>query len=145
MWYIGSTELKELHCMPNMGVDRTLHLIWKVAKERRLKAVFDARRLILAPVSTTPFSLVKLELDKVGHQHNTLLWRDILNNDWLWTWMTYSMESIRIPPNRLEKWNIRRYFRAVYKPGGNGIVDWKHQTKKAIAAKRGISPVEAIF
>ena len=28
---------------------------------------------------------------------------------------------------RLEKWNIRRYFRVVYRPGGNGIVDWKHQ------------------
>ena len=24
---------------------------------------------------------------------------------------------------RLGKWNIRRYFRDVYKPGGNGIVD----------------------
>ena len=41
-----------------------------------------------------PFSLVKLELDKVGHQHNSLLWWDILNNGWLWTWTTYSMEGV---------------------------------------------------
>ena len=26
------------------------------------------------------FSLVKLEQHKVGHQHNSLSWRDILNN-----------------------------------------------------------------
>ena len=56
--------------------------------------------------------------------------------------MVFQSEFLQI---RLERWNIRRYFRAVYRPGGNGIVDWKHQTKKAIAAKREISPVEAIF
>ena len=32
------------------------------------------------PGEHRPFSLVKLELHKVGHQHNSLLWSDILNN-----------------------------------------------------------------
>ena len=34
--------------------------------------------------------------------------------------MVFQSEFLQI---RLEKWNIRRYFRAVYRPGGNGIVD----------------------
>ena len=34
--------------------------------------------------------------------------------------MVFQSEFLQI---RLEKWNIRRYFRAVYRPSGNGIVD----------------------
>ena len=34
--------------------------------------------------------------------------------------MVFQSEFLQI---MLEKWNIRRYFRAVYRPGGNGIVD----------------------
>ena len=34
--------------------------------------------------------------------------------------MVFQSEFLQI---RREKWNIRRYFRAVYRPDGNGIVD----------------------
>ena len=34
--------------------------------------------------------------------------------------MVFQSEFLQI---RLEKWNIRRYFRAVYRLGGNRIVD----------------------
>ena len=34
--------------------------------------------------------------------------------------MVFQSEFLQI---RLEKWNFKRYFRAVYRPGGNRIVD----------------------
>ena len=45
----------------------------------------------------------------------------------------------------LDKWNIRQYYRAAYRPSGNGIVEQNHRTIKAIAERRGISPSEAVF
>ena len=44
-----------------------------------------------------------------------------------------------------EKWNIRRYYRAAYRPEGNGIVERNHRTVKAIAERGGITPIEATF
>ena len=40
----------------------------------------------------------------------------------------------------LKKWKIRSYYRAAYRPGGNGIVERHHRTVKAIAGGGGISP-----
>ena len=37
----------------------------------------------------------------------------------------------------LKKWKIRSYYRATYRPGGNGIVERHHQTVKAIAERGG--------
>lgn len=45
----------------------------------------------------------------------------------------------------LEKWNIQQFFRAAYKPSGNGIVERNHRTIKAIAERGNISPLEAVF
>ena len=45
----------------------------------------------------------------------------------------------------LKKWKIRSYYRAAYRPGGNGIVERHHRTVKAIAERGGISPEEATF
>lgn len=47
--------------------------------------------------------------------------------------------------NVLDKWGVRRYFRAAYRPGGNGIVERHHRTIKAIAERGQISPPEAVF
>ena len=44
-----------------------------------------------------------------------------------------------------KKWKIRSYYRAAYRPGGNGIVERHHRTVKAIAERGGISPEEATF
>ena len=35
----------------------------------------------------------------------------------------------------LDKWNVRRYFRAAYRLSGNGIVDKDHRTIKAMAER----------
>ena len=43
----------------------------------------------------------------------------------------------------LDRWNFKWYYRTAYRPSGNGIVEWNHQTIKAIAG--GISPAEVVF
>ncbi|XP_076030373.1 uncharacterized protein LOC143018669 [Oratosquilla oratoria] len=45
----------------------------------------------------------------------------------------------------LDKWNTRRFFRAAYRPSGNGIVERHHRTIKAIAERARIPPTEAVF
>ncbi|XP_045136504.1 uncharacterized protein LOC123519337 [Portunus trituberculatus] len=43
------------------------------------------------------------------------------------------------------KWNIKRLFRAAYRPSGNGIVERNHRTIKTTAEKSNIPPSEAVF
>ena len=43
----------------------------------------------------------------------------------------------------LKKWKIRSYYRAAYRPRGNGIVERHHRTVKA--ERGGISPEDATF
>lgn len=45
----------------------------------------------------------------------------------------------------LDKWNVRRYFRAAYRPSGNGIVERHHRTIKTLAERGQIKPEEAVF
>ena len=45
----------------------------------------------------------------------------------------------------LDKWNVKRCFRAAYRPSGNGIVERHHRTIKALAERGAISPLEAVF
>lgn len=45
----------------------------------------------------------------------------------------------------LEGWKVQPYFRAAYRPSGNGIVERHHRTIKAIAERGRISPLEAVF
>ena len=45
----------------------------------------------------------------------------------------------------LGKWNVRPFFRAAYRPSGNGIVERNHRTIKSIAERGGITPMEAVF
>lgn len=45
----------------------------------------------------------------------------------------------------LERWQVRPYFRAAYRPSGNGIVERHHRTIKAMAERGGIAPTEAVF
>lgn len=47
--------------------------------------------------------------------------------------------------NVLDKWNISRYFRAAYRPSGNGIVERHHRTIKAMAERAQVTPMEAVF
>ncbi|XP_035827949.1 uncharacterized protein LOC118478447 [Aplysia californica] len=43
------------------------------------------------------------------------------------------------------RWNVRPFFRAAYRPGGNGIEERNHRTIKAIAERGNMSPVDAVF
>ena len=45
----------------------------------------------------------------------------------------------------LNNWSVRRFFRAAYRPSGNGIVERHHRTIKAMAVRGSISPMEAVF
>ena len=54
----------------------------------------------------------------------------------------FRSETVR---EMLDKWNTRRYFRAAYRPEGNGIVERNHRTVKALAERGRTSPEEALF
>ncbi len=43
------------------------------------------------------------------------------------------------------RWNVKRRFRAAYRPAGNGIVERNHRTIKRMAERSGSSPAEAVF
>lgn len=45
----------------------------------------------------------------------------------------------------LDRWNVRRFFRAAYRPSGNGIVERHHRTIKAMAERGQVTPMEAVF
>ncbi|XP_076031925.1 uncharacterized protein LOC143019828 [Oratosquilla oratoria] len=45
----------------------------------------------------------------------------------------------------LDKWNTRRFFRAAYRPSGNGIVERHHRIIKSMAEMARILPTEAVF
>ena len=45
----------------------------------------------------------------------------------------------------LDNWSVRRFFRAVCRPSGNGIVERHHRTIKTMAERGSISPMEAVF
>ena len=45
----------------------------------------------------------------------------------------------------MERWKVRSFFRAAYRPSGNGIVERHHRTIKAMAERGSISPLEATF
>ena len=45
----------------------------------------------------------------------------------------------------LDRWKVRRFFRAAYRPSGNGIVERHHRTVKSVAERGRISPLEAVF
>ena len=44
-----------------------------------------------------------------------------------------------------EEWNTHVFYRAAYRPSGNGIVERNHRTVKAMAERSNVSPVEAAF
>lgn len=45
----------------------------------------------------------------------------------------------------LQQWNVQPFFRAAYRPEGNGIIERNHRTIKAIAERGNISPLRAVF
>ena len=45
----------------------------------------------------------------------------------------------------LDNWSVRWFFRAAYRPSGNGIIGRHHRTIKAMAERGNISPMEAVF
>ena len=51
----------------------------------------------------------------------------------------------RVLESMLNKWNVRRCFRAAYRPSGNGIVERHHRTIKTMAERGAISPLEAVL
>ena len=45
----------------------------------------------------------------------------------------------------LDRWNVRRLYRAAYRPSGNGIVERHHRTIKTLAERGNIPAREAVF
>ena len=45
----------------------------------------------------------------------------------------------------LEEWQIKPFYRAAYRPSGNGIIERNHRTIKAMAARGHTHPVEATY
>ena len=45
----------------------------------------------------------------------------------------------------LEHWNVVPYYRAAWRPSGNGIVERHHRTIKAMAERMRSSPIEAVY
>ena len=45
----------------------------------------------------------------------------------------------------MERWGVRPFFRAAYRPSGNGIVERNHRTIKAMAERGDGNPIEAVF
>ena len=45
----------------------------------------------------------------------------------------------------LDRWAINPFFRAAYRPSGNGIVERNHRTVKAMAEKGSGNPIEAVY
>ena len=43
------------------------------------------------------------------------------------------------------RWNVKTWFRAAYRPSGNGIIERNHRTIKTIAERSNITPPEATF
>ena len=43
------------------------------------------------------------------------------------------------------RWGIQPYFRAAYRPGGNGIVERHHRTIKRASERAKVSPIEAVY
>ena len=43
------------------------------------------------------------------------------------------------------EWRVQRYFRAAYRPQGNGIIERHHRTIKSIAERANITPGKAVF
>ena len=44
-----------------------------------------------------------------------------------------------------KRWNVQRYYRAAYRPSGNGIAERLHRTIKRTAERSGCSVMEAVF
>ena len=45
----------------------------------------------------------------------------------------------------LSMWGVRSYFKAAYRPEGNGIVERHHRTIKRLFERANISPTEAVY
>ena len=45
----------------------------------------------------------------------------------------------------LERWTVAPYYRAAYRPSGNGIVERHHRTIKAMSERGKVSPIHAVY
>ena len=45
----------------------------------------------------------------------------------------------------LDRWKTKPYYRATYRPSGNGIVERHHRTIKSSSEKGSMNPIEAVF
>ena len=185
---MGVSDVKELHGMHHMGVERTLFLARKLDPEITREAVKRVVRgcdrcqsINPAPVTHERGELhvtvnwKRLAID-VTHYRQALylsmidcgpgrfaIWRElkmenaaevgtILNEVFLERGpvdevlmdnsTVFRSGSLKVV---FDRWNVRRYFRAAYRPSGNGIVERHHRTIKAIAERSSISPAEAVF
>ena len=184
----GVLNIKELHGMHHMGVDRTLFLARKVdpmvtreAVRRVVSGCERCQSIDPAPVVHERGEIHvnenwrRLALDVTHYRQGLYLsmidcgpgrvaiWRElrtetaveigsILNEIFLergpvdevlmdnsTVFRSGTLKSM------FDKWKVKRFFRAAYRPGSNGIVERHHRTIKAIAERGRISPAEVCF
>ena len=184
----ADVNLKEIHSLHHMGVDRTLYLARKinpaVSREAVRRVVGSCDRCQSIDPAPSVHEAGKIQVRDtwkrlavdVTHYRQLLyltmvdcgpsriaIWRElraetaeniasVLNEIFLERGpvdevLTDNSTVFRSAALRetLDRWKVRRFFRAAYRPSGNGIVERHHRTVKAVAERGQISPLEAVF
>lgn len=185
---VGMPNVKELHQMHHMGIDRTLYVARKVDPGVTRDKVKQVVRHCERCQSIDPAPIVhevgeisvdgnwkRLAVDVTHYRHKLFLsmvdcgpgriaiWKELradngeeiarmLNDIFLERGpvdevlmdnsTAFRSQGLK---NVLDRWNVRRYFRAAYRPSGNGIVERHHRTIKAMAERGQMTPMEAVF
>ena len=183
-----AVNVKEMHNMHHVGVDRTLYLARKIdptvtrhAVQRVVSGCERCQSIDPAPVMHEGGELIvkenwmRLAID-VTHYRQAIylsivdcgpgrfaIWKELVRETA--ECVTAKLNEVflergpvaeilmdnstvfrsEIMKNFLEKWNIHQYFRAAYRPSGNGVVERHHRTIKVIAERGNITPMEAVF
>ena len=184
----GAVNLREMHEMHHLGVDRSLYLARKVdpvvtrqSVQRVVKGCERCQRIDPAPAVHEGGEIWvtgnwrRLAVDVTHYQGVAYLsvvdcgsgriaiWRQlkreladeiasILNEIFLQRGPVEELMMDNATVFRsellkraLDNWSVRRFFRAAYRPSGNGIVERHHRTIKTMAERGSISPMEAVF
>lgn len=185
---LGIGEIKELHDMHHMGVERTLYLVRQVdpnVKREEIQMIVKncvrCQSIDPAPNIHNPGEIgvltnwTRLAIDIAHYRGGAYLSIIDCGPSRLAIWKELRVEAASAVATELEKvmlerglvrevimdngtvfrseifqtmlkkWKIKSYYRAAYRPGGNGIVERHHRTVKAIAERGRISPEEATF
>ena len=181
-------DLKEVHSLHHMGVDRTLYLARKVdplvsreAVRRMVGSCDRCQSIDPAPVTHEAGEIrvqdtwKRLAVDVTHYRQLPYLTMVDCGPSRIAIWRELRAETAAnvaeildgiflergpvdellldnstvfrsaVLKEMLDRWKVKRFFRAAYRPSGNGIVERHHRTIKAVAERGRISPLEAVF